>query len=147
MRLFSTEQVSKYHPDKFADQISDAILTECLRQDKNSHCGIETLVKDNTVVLSGEITTAAKLDLDAIVRRVAGKLGYTVDEIINIIGKQSQEINNAVVSDEEIGAGDQGTMFGYATRETESRLPFGFDLANKIIAAIENDVEGTRLRS
>ena len=112
MRLFSTEQVSKYHPDKFADQISDAILTECLRQDKNSHCGIETLVKDNTVVLSGEITTAAKLDLDAIVRRVAGKLGYTVDEIINIIGKQSQEINNAVVSDEEIGAGDQGTMFG-----------------------------------
>lgn len=120
MRLFSTEQVSKYHPDKFADQISDAILTECLRQDKNSHCGIETLVKDNTVVLSGEITTAAKLDLDAIVRRVAGKLGYTVDEIINIIGKQSQEINNAVVSDEEIGAGDQGTMFGYATRETES---------------------------
>ena len=142
MRLFSTEQVSKYHPDKFADQISDAILTECLRQDKNSHCGIETLVKDNTVVLSGEITTAAQLDLDAIVRRVAGKLGYTVDEIINIIGKQSQEINNAVVSDEEIGAGDQGTMFGYATRETESRLPFGFDLANKIIATIEKDVEG-----
>jgi len=142
MRLFSTEQVSKYHPDKYADQISDAILTECLRQDKNSHCGIETLVKDNTVVLSGEITTAAKLDIDAIVRRVAGKLGYTVDKIINIIGKQSQEINKAVVSDEEIGAGDQGTMFGYATRETESRLPFGFDLANKIIAAIEKDVEG-----
>ena len=85
MRLFSTEQVSKYHPDKFADQISDAILTECLRQDKNSHCGIETLVKDNTVVLSGEITTAAKLDLDAIVHRVAGKLGYTVDGLIIIL--------------------------------------------------------------
>lgn len=141
MRLFSTEQVSKYHPDKYADQISDAILTECLRQDKNSHCGIETLVKDKTVVLSGEITTAAQLDFEAIVRRVAGKLGYEIEEIINLIGKQSQEINNAVLSDEEIGAGDQGTMFGYATRETESRLPFGFDLANKIIAAIEKDVE------
>ena len=141
MRLFSTEQVSKYHPDKYADQISDAILTECLLQDKNSHCGIETLVKDATVVLSGEITSAAQVDYEAVVRRVAGKLGYPVDRVINLIGQQSQEINHAVVSDAEIGAGDQGTMFGYATRETESRLPFGFDLANKIIAAIEKDVE------
>jgi len=141
MRLFSTEQVSKYHPDKYADQISDAILTACLSQDKNSHCGIETMVKDNTVVLGGEITTAAKLDVDFIVHKVARKLGYKVDKIINLIGQQSQEINNAVLSDAEIGAGDQGTMFGYATSETESRLPFGFDLANKIIKAIENDVE------
>ena len=141
MRLFSTEQISKYHPDKYADQISDAILTECLRQDKNSHCGIETMVKDNTVVLGGEITTKATLDIESIVKRVASKLGYTVDKIINLIGQQSPEINNAVSSVEEIGAGDQGTMFGYATAETESRLPFGFDLANKIIKAIENDVE------
>lgn len=141
MRLFSTEQISKYHPDKYADQISDAILTECLRQDKDSHCGIETMVKDNTVVLGGEITTKATLDIESIVKRVASKLGYTVDRIINLIGRQSPEINNAVSSVEEIGAGDQGTMFGYATAETESRLPFGFDLANKIIKAIENDVE------
>ena len=141
MRLFSTEQISKHHPDKFADQISDAILTECLSQDRNSHCGIETMVKDNTVVLGGEITTNAVIDYIAIVRRVAAKLGYTVDSVINLIGKQSGEINTAVTSDENIGAGDQGIMFGYATAETESRLPFGFDLANKIIAAIEFDVE------
>ena len=141
MRLFSTEQISKYHPDKYADQISDAILTECLSQDKNSHCGIETMVKDNTVILGGEITTNAKVDYIEIVRRVANKLGYTVDSVINLIGKQSHEINEAVTSEKKIGAGDQGIMFGYATAETESRLPFGFDIANKIIAAIENDID------
>lgn len=141
MRLFSTEQISKYHPDKYADQISDAILTECLSQDRDSHCGIETMVKDNTVVLGGEITTNAKVDYIDIVRRVANKLGYTVDAVINLIGKQSHEINEAVTSESKIGAGDQGIMFGYATSETESKLPFGFDLANKIIAAIEHDIE------
>lgn len=141
MRLFSTEQISKYHPDKYADQISDAILTECLSQDKDSHCGIETMVKDNTVILGGEITTNANVDYIGIVRRVAAKLGYTVDSVINLIGKQSHEINEAVTSEKKIGAGDQGIMFGYATAETESRLPFGFDLANKIITAIENDIE------
>lgn len=140
MRLFSTEQISKYHPDKYADQISDAILTECLRQDSNSHCGIETMVKDNTVVLGGEITTTATINYEAIVNRVASKLNYKVDKIINLIGKQSPEINGAVVADENIGAGDQGIMFGYATSETESYLPFGFDLANKIIKIIEKDV-------
>lgn len=140
MKLFSTEQVSKYHPDKYADQISDAILTECLRQDNTSHCGIETMVKDNTVVLGGEITTNAVVDFEAIVNRVANKLNYKVDNVINLIGKQSSEINGAVVADENIGAGDQGIMFGYATAETDSYLPFGFDLANKIIRIIENDV-------
>ena len=141
MRLFSTEQISKYHPDKYADQISDAILTACLEQDKNSHCGIETMVKDNTVVLGGEITTNAVVDYVDVVRRVAAKLGYTVDSVINLIGKQSNEINTAVTADKNIGAGDQGIMFGYATSETESRLPYGFDLANRIIAAIEKEVE------
>lgn len=141
MRLFSTEQISKYHPDKYADQISDAILTECLAQDENSHCGIETMVKDNTVVLGGEIKTNAVIDVIAIVNRVAAKLGYKVDSVINLIGKQSSEIDNAVISEEKLGAGDQGIMFGYATSETDSRLPFGFDLANKIIAAIEDEVE------
>lgn len=79
MRLFSTEAVSKYHPDKYADQISDAILTECLKQDRQSHCGIETMVKGNTVVLGGEITSKADINYDQIVRRVAKKLGYRVD--------------------------------------------------------------------
>ena len=79
MRLFSTEAVSKYHPDKYADQISDAILTECLKQDRQSHCGIETMVKGNTVVLGGEITSKADINYDQIVRRVAKKLGYRAD--------------------------------------------------------------------
>ena len=79
MRLFSTEAVSKYHPDKYADQISDAILTECLKQDRQSHCGIETIVKGNTVVLGGEITSKADINYDQIVRRVAKKLGYRAD--------------------------------------------------------------------
>ena len=79
MRLFSTEAVSKYHPDKYADQISDAILTECLKQDRQGHCGIETMVKGNTVVLGGEITSKADINYDQIVRRVAKKLGYRAD--------------------------------------------------------------------
>lgn len=141
MKLFSTEQVSKYHPDKFADQISDAILTECLKQDPNSHCGIETMVKDNTVVLGGEVTTKAIIDFCAIVHNVANKLSYEVTNIINLIGQQSPQINGAVEAVEDIGAGDQGIMFGYATSETDSLLPFGFDLANKIIKVIENDVD------
>lgn len=141
MRLFSTEQVSKYHPDKYADQISDAILDECLKQDGHSRVACETLVKDTTVVLAGEITTAAKVDYETTVKRVANKLGYKVDKIINLIGQQSQEIADAVNGEEEIGAGDQGMMVGYATRETKSLLPYGFDLANRIIKVIEKDVE------
>ncbi len=138
--LFSTEQVSKYHPDKYADQISDAILTECLKQDNNSHCGIETMVKNDVVVLGGEITSDAKVDIEKAVHSVSDKLGYKVGKIINLISKQSSEINNAVISEENIGAGDQGMMFGFATSDTESKLPFGFDLANKIIASIEHDI-------
>ncbi len=141
MNLFSTEQVSKYHPDKYADQISGAILTECLRQDKGSHVACECLVKDTTVVLAGEITTFANIDYEAIVKRVAAKLGYKVTEIINLIGKQSPEINGAVKDKSDLGAGDQGIMFGYATTATHSRLPLAFEVANSIIKAIEWDVQ------
>ena len=140
MRLFSTEQISRYHPDKFADQISDAILTAILKQDPSSHCGIETMVKDTTVVLGGEVTTTASINYEAIVRRVAEKLSYDVTDIINLIGQQSPQINGAVEALEDIGAGDQGIMFGYATSETDSFLPFGFDVANKIIKALECDI-------
>ena len=137
MRLFSTEQISKYHPDKYADQISDAILTECLSQDKNSHCGIETMVKDNTVVLGGEITTNAKVDYIEIVRRVAAKLGYTVDAVINLIGKQSNEINEAVTAEKKIGAGDQGIMFGMAINSPETEyMPKDFYYAKKLGKAL-----------
>lgn len=145
MRLFSTEQVSKYHPDKYADQISDAILDACLAQDPHSRVACECMVKDTVVVLGGEITTAAQIDYDDVVRSVAKKLGYEVDEVIVLINTQSPEIAGGVGDGEEMGAGDQGMMYGYATRETMSRLPFGFDLANRIIKAIEDNVENDPL--
>lgn len=140
-RLFSTEQVSKYHPDKYADQISDAILTACLKEDKNSRVACETMVKGNTIILAGEITTGAKVNYAQEATRVAQKLGYKVDNVVTYISTQSPEIANGVGEGDLQGAGDQGMMYGYACSDTESLLPFGFDLANKIIAAIEKDVE------
>lgn len=143
MRLISTEQVSKYHPDKVADQISDAIVTECLRQDPNSRVAVECLIKSHLVVLAGEITTKAEIDYEAIALRVLRSLKYNepysfVIEITN----QSPEIERAVniYGDLDIGASDQGIVYGFATRETESRLPWPFDIANSVIEAIENDV-------
>ena len=115
MKLFTTEAVTKFHPDKYADQISDAIVTACMREDRNSRCGVEALVKGTTVVLAGEVKTNAKIDYEAIVRRVADKLRYKVDDIINLITEQSAEISKAVDGTEDvIGAGDQGIVFGYA---------------------------------
>lgn len=141
MRLITTEQISKYHPDKYADQISDAILDACLEQDKRSRVACEVMVKDTTVVLGGEITTAAVFNYDEVVYRVANKLGYRVNKIINLIGRQSQEINLAVDQEATTGAEDQGIMFGYASQETPELLPYGLYLANKIIKLIEEDVE------
>ena len=85
MRLFSTEQVSKYHPDKYADQISDAILDACLAVDKNSRVACECMVKGNTVILCGEITSTARVDYAEVAKRVGRKLGYTVDTVITQI--------------------------------------------------------------
>ncbi len=141
MRIFSTEQVSKYHPDKYADQISDALLTAHLRKDPTSHCGIEAMVKGNMVILGGEVSSHANVDYEEVVRRVAKKLNYQVDGIINLISKQSPEINKAVISDKDIGAGDQGIMFGYACNETPTYLPYAFDMANRIINLIEFQVQ------
>lgn len=141
MRLFSTEQVSKYHPDKYADQISDAILDACLAQDPHSHVACEVMVKGSTIILAGEITTKALVEYGATAIKVAKKLRYPVTNILTYIDTQSREIARGVGEGKDMGAGDQGLMYGYATAETESRLPFGFDLANKIIKAIEDDVE------
>ena len=141
MRLFSTEQVSKYHPDKYADQISDAILGACLKGDQNSHVAIETLVKDDVIVLAGEITTAARVDYEGIARCVAEKLHYPVAKVLTFIRTQSPQIAAGVGSGKAQGAGDQGIMYGYACNQTRSLLPFGFDLANRIIERLENDVE------
>lgn len=145
MRLFSTEQVSKYHPDKYADQISDAIVTACLKVDPHSRVACEVMVKDTTIILGGEIRTNAKVNYSQVARRVAKKLHYKVKKVINLIGEQSNEIFNGTTSNESfIGAGDQGVMFGYASSETESYLPYAFDLANKIINLIELDVENNK---
>ena len=133
MKLFTTEAVTKFHPDKYADQISDAIVTACMRNDHNSRCGIETLVKGKTVVLAGEVKTKAKINYEAIVRRVANKLGYEVDKVINLISEQSSEISKAVDGKEDIiGAGDQGIVFGYASNETKEYMPLPILLANKL---------------
>lgn len=145
MKLFSTEQVSKFHPDKYADQISDAIVSACLEQDPQSRVACEVMVKDKTIILGGEIRTNAKVNYKAIARRVAKKLHYRVDKIINLIGQQSNEIYNGTSNDLcSVGAGDQGIMFGYACNETDSYLPFAFDLANRIISLIEQDVENNK---
>lgn len=141
MRLFSTEQVSKYHPDKYADQISDAILDACLKQDRSSRVACETMVKGNTIILAGEITTAAEVNYAEVALRVAKKLGYKADNVLVYIDTQSPEIAAGIREGHDLGAGDQGMMYGYACNETESLLPFGFDLANRIIAGIERDVE------
>lgn len=142
MKLFTTEAVTKFHPDKYADQISDAIVTACMREDRNSRCGVETLVKGQTVVVAGEIKTNAHIDLEAIVHRVAWKLGYRVSDIVNLLSEQSPEISKAVDgNDDLIGAGDQGVVFGYANSECESMLPMAVDIANRIVTLIEHDVD------
>ena len=141
MRLFSTEMVSKYHPDKYADQISDSILTEILRSDPKARVACETLAKNDTVVIAGEITTHSHPDYESIVRSVGDGLNYPVGKVINLLTKQSSEIRDAVDSDERVGAGDQGMMFGFAVNGGKYYLPYGQETAIDIIKAIEKDIE------
>jgi len=143
MALFSTEMVSKYHPDKFADQISDAILTYYLKRDPNAHVACECMAKGRTVVLGGEITSTldhGEAHHEEIVREVGQRLGYAVDKVIDLITPQSTQIGNAVTGCENLGAGDQGMMFGYACRGGKYNLPYGQELAISIINAIETDI-------
>lgn len=141
MRLFSTEQVTKYHPDKYADQISDAILNACLQEDPDSRVACECMVKGKTVILGGEITTAARVDYAEVAKRVGRKLGYEVETVIQQICTQSPEIAGGVKSGDDLCAGDQGIMFGYATKETENGLPYALDLANILCRVLEFDAE------
>lgn len=141
-KIIVTEQVSKYHPDKYADQISDYIVEKARIINPNAKCAIEVLVKDDTVVLAGELSGVdfSIPHYEKMVLDVADDLNYTVDKVINLISEQSIEINQAVIQEKDegfIGAGDQGIMYGYATRESPDFIPFGHFIANKIIEALE----------
>ena len=123
MKFYSNEIVFRGHPDKVCDQISDAILDECLKQDENSRCGIEVAGGKNKIFVTGEITSNAKFNLEALVKRVLRDIGYRTDyEIIDDIGKQSIDIALGT-NDEVSGAGDNGMMFGFACRDTNQMLP------------------------
>jgi S-adenosylmethionine synthetase len=142
--LFTSESVSEGHPDKVADQISDALIDNFLAFDPESKVACETLVTTGQVILAGEVKSKAYLDVQKIARDVINKIGYTKGEymfdgsscgVLSAIHEQSPDINQGVdrTAKEEQGAGDQGMMFGYATSETDNYMPLALDIAHALL--------------
>lgn len=147
--LFTSESVSEGHPDKVADQISDALLDQFLAYDDKSRCAIESFVTTGQAVVMGEVSSEAYIDIQTITRMTINKIGYTKSEyqfdgnscgILSAIHEQSADINRGVDNgnEDEQGAGDQGMMFGYATNETENYMPVSLDLAHLLMTELAN---------
>ena len=156
--LFTSESVSEGHPDKVADQISDALLDQFLAYDDKSRCAIESFVTTGQAIVMGEVSSEAYIDIQTITRKTINKIGYTKSEyqfdgnscgILSAIHEQSADINRGVDNgnEDEQGAGDQGMMFGYATNETENYMPVSLDLAHLLMTELANiRKEGKEMR-